>query len=120
MKDRLANSAPSPVVIRADWDPWRSWYRVSANPDVLRWAREQAGYDQQGLAHALRTTVASLNPNTLAFVPVVSAWWAPYRELVSNADVHDRVYELSESIPDRVTLLRRIDVALWMAGGDRA
>lgn len=30
--------------------------RVPVNPDVLRWARDEAGYDQQGLAKALNTS----------------------------------------------------------------
>lgn len=50
------------------------------------------------------------------FLGADRAWWAPYRDLVSNSEFVARVDELSVAVPDRVSLLRRIDVALWMAG----
>ena len=43
-------------------------------------------------------------------------WWRPYRELATLDGLADRVFEFSPTVPGNVTLLRRIDVALWMAG----
>lgn len=51
-----------------------------------------------------------------AFLGAGTAWWQPYRDLVNVDGFAERVFDLSSGVPDRVTLLRRIDVALWMAG----
>lgn len=50
------------------------------------------------------------------FLGAGDAWWHPYRELVTLDGVADRLFRLSPTVPNDVTLLRRIDVALWMAG----
>lgn len=50
------------------------------------------------------------------FLGAGERWWGPYRELVTLDGLADRVIELSSTVPPEATLLRRIDVALWMAG----
>lgn len=50
------------------------------------------------------------------FVQAGEQWWSPYRDLVMNEGLVDRVVELSDGVPERVSVLRRVDVVLWMAG----
>ena len=46
-----------------------------------------------------------------------NAWWRPMRELVAVEELRDIVGKLSEGVvPDNVSLLRRLDVILWMMG----
>lgn len=50
------------------------------------------------------------------FLGAGERWWRPYRELVTLDGLADRIVELSSTASAKATLLRRIDVALWMAG----
>ncbi len=69
------------------------------------------------LLAAKRPALVPVRDNVVAdFLGAGEAWWAPYRDLVSESDVADKVYDLSQDIPERVSLLRRVDIALWMAG----
>lgn len=54
------------------------------------------------------------------FLGAGEEWWRPYRELVTLDGIAERLFRLSPSVPDDVTLLRRVDVALWMAGSRAA
>ena len=44
-------------------------------------------------------------------------WWLPLRSALVDAELRAAVCEATESAPAYVSLLRRLDVALWMAAG---
>jgi hypothetical protein len=43
-------------------------------------------------------------------------WWLPMLEVVSDEQIRTNIAELSKTVPADVSVLRRLDVILWMEG----
>ena len=112
------------------------------NPELELWALDPTALDKDGPLAACYAAVRSLHKvgpvrasklmaaKRPRLVPVRdsvveafigasprSYWWRPMQQIVSNEAVRRRLEELSpDDLSDHVSILRRLDVVLWMEG----
>lgn len=99
----------------ADGSPLATLYTELKSLDQVSYVRASK------LLAAKRPALVPIRDSVVEkFLGAGEEWWRPYRELVTLGGLADRLFRLSRSVPDDVTLLRRIDVALWMAGSRAA
>jgi hypothetical protein len=99
----------------ADTSPLSNAYEQLRSVDGIGYVRASK------LLAAKRPALVPIRDRVVeTFLDAGDAWWAPYFDLVQDPEVDERVQELSEVVPERVSFLRRVDVALWMAGQRQA
>src|SRR3546814_9725981 len=110
MPDTTADLRHVDKAVIADTSPLSSTYNRLKTIDGIGYVRASK------LLAAKRPALVPIRDRAVErFLNAGDAWWAQYLGIVQDPKLVDRVQELSEHVPERVTLPRRVEVAFCMA-----
>jgi hypothetical protein len=104
-----------PSLVAPDADLWKLWDLLG----TACWPSPKAGNGMgpttiSKLLAAKRPRLVPVTDSVIVNVLLSAGHWADFADALSDVDVRSTIESATSSAPEHLSLLRRIDIALWM------